>query len=69
MSRGQDYPELDAETALIMDAVQLYVNALKVANITSGRSIYCDNNDTWEHGVEVYNIVKDVSKIYKTNYK
>lgn len=62
MSRvGQDFPELDAETALIMDAVQLYISVIKNANITSGKSIKCDGNDTWEHGVEVYNMLKEVS--------
>lgn len=62
MSRiGQDLPELDAETALIMDAVQLYISVIKSANITSGRSIKCDDNDTWEYGVEVYNMLKEVS--------
>lgn len=64
MSRvGKDFPELDAETALIMDAVQLYVSVLKSANITKGRPIKCEGNDTWEYGTDIYNNVKDVSKV------
>lgn len=65
MSRvGKDFPELDAETALIMDAVQLYISVLKTANVTLGKSIKCDNDDKWERGTEIYTMLKEVSYKY-----
>lgn len=54
---------LNLETALLIDAVHMYYQALKDLNNVEVKSIDCSTSDYWEHGHSLINIIKTVSPI------
>lgn len=62
------HPELHfrVETALIYDAVKLFADALqrlKVSKNIDSKKLYCNQSNSWEHGLSVINYMKtSVSK-------
>lgn len=50
------------ESALIEDAVVFFAKMLKTTNRFPGKPLFCDENEAWEHGQSVVNIMKTVLK-------
>nr|XP_023026687.1 glutamate receptor ionotropic, kainate 3-like [Leptinotarsa decemlineata] len=53
-----DYPELDSETASIIDAVHVFSDALIEAGVNESQSLDCDGVDSWSHGLTIINVLK-----------
>ncbi|XP_057655916.1 glutamate receptor ionotropic, kainate 3-like [Diorhabda carinulata] len=54
-------PEIDTETALILDSVSIFLQTIKSLEITQGQIITCDSDDSWPYGLNVINTLKSGS--------
>lgn len=48
------------ESALIVDAIVFFAKMLKESNRYSGKPLFCEDTNAWEHGQTVVNIMKTV---------
>uniref|UniRef100_A0A6P7GW10 Glutamate receptor ionotropic, kainate 2-like n=1 Tax=Diabrotica virgifera virgifera TaxID=50390 RepID=A0A6P7GW10_DIAVI len=51
-------PELDIETALILDSVSVFLQTLKALEVTQGQYLSCDNTDGWVYGLNIINTLQ-----------
>ncbi|CAG9831888.1 unnamed protein product [Diabrotica balteata] len=51
-------PELDIETALILDSVSVFLKTLKALEVTQGQYLSCDNTDGWIYGLNIINTLQ-----------
>ncbi|CAH1104297.1 unnamed protein product [Psylliodes chrysocephalus] len=51
-------PQLDVETALIIDSVSVFMQTLNALEITQGQYLDCDTDEEWTQGLNIINALK-----------